>query len=314
MVKFDYSIQDAIIPELWKTYRKKIERGLLSIVVNDTAVDGAVDPELLYPPEIYTRAYKFETMDVAIDLNVCTLRDAPEESGIFFYAFGRLYCHWFWNDPKTKMIFEKVPQHKLSTHFRVDIDFSGRVDDVPINANKDEVETGSPVFSAMGKVVKRLCDPYLGTVNFLSHGGMKDYVDQFHGPEKAHRLAKVGEPAFTIGKWFEGKQVEKSWRADADTFKSVILADIEAEKERMRPEVEGGLEPEEAQAHGTSAQPTWDGPATGENGKTSAERFEPPKPSIPIVRLKLDAPGLDGVIFRRLQRELKKVGERLMCS
>lgn len=311
LAKFDFSLGDQIIPELWDTYQKKIKRGRLSILINDLPVAGPPDPDLLYPPEIYPREYTFETVGVTVDLSVRTLRDAPRQSGIFFYVFGRRYAHWFWNDLRARMIFEKVPQHKLNTHFRVDIDFSGKIDDVPINANKDEVETNGRVFLSMAKMVKRLCDPYLGSISFLSGEGMMRYVDRFAGPENAHPSAKLGGPAFTIGKIYEGMQIDKKDRADVDRFKETILEEIRVARQR---EVTSGVAPLSTDGRRESngaVSPFLEIQSSTVESSAGSEVRGIASAQGASIRVKIQSEDLNESLLRKLQSEFARVSERL---
>jgi hypothetical protein len=235
LVKFDFPASQ-IGADLWQTYRRRIESGRLSILVNDEQIHGDADPELLYPPELYPRSYSFQTLGVTVDVDVSMLQDAPRSSGIFFYAFGRLFAHWFWNDPKAKMIFKSIPQHKLNTHFRVDIDFAGLIDDVPINANKDEVAPNA-VFAQASKVIEKLCQPYLNSVNWLSHlGNMKFVVDGFSGAGSAHPTAKI-DYSLSLGKLNDGKLIPKNEMASLDRFKSILDAEIAQSRGAEPPQV-----------------------------------------------------------------------------
>ncbi len=303
--KFDFP-SDQIRTELWTTYRKRIEGGTLSVVIAERELSGAADPERLYLPELYPRKYIFQVYGVLVELSVCVLRDAPDASGIFFYAFGRQYAHWFWNDPKAKMIFDKPPQHKLNTHFRVDIDFSGRIDDLPINANKDEVETNR-VFAAMAKVVEKACRPYLDSVSWLSQGD-KSYVDRFAGPEHAHTQAIIDERIVDLGKIYDGWSMPKQFRADVDNFKKTLDAEINMGKSEPVVDVR------------VPATPPVSGPGTlSPLGGNGAELFEPdrpaPSPSVGgVVTLKVLASSVEASLMRKLREQLRKLGDKLGIS
>jgi hypothetical protein len=304
LLKFDFA-SEQIRGELWTTYRKRIESGRLSIVLGETEVTGAADPELLFLPELYPRSYVFQVLGVMVDLSVCVLRDAPDASGVFFYAFGRQFAHWFWNDPRAKMILEKPPQHKLNTHFRIDLDFAGKIDDLPINANKDEVEPNK-VFGAVAKMVQKLCQPYLSSVSWLSQEGKMRYVDRFAGPENAHVLAKVDAPTVDLGKVYDAIQIPKKIRADIDEFKRVLDAEILTSRPpipepRPEPPANGDTKdaagPEFKPGHETSYElPT--------DGKRS-ERAE----IIATVRLQLHSADVDLLI--KLREKLRLVGQAL---
>ncbi len=316
LVKFDFPLREQIMPELWDTYRRRIDSRLLSILIDGREITGAEDPELLFPPEIYPRKYAFEAAGVSVELNVCTLRDAPDQSGIYFYAFGRRYAHWFWNDPKAKMIFDKVPQHKLNTHFRIDIDFSGRIDDVPINANKDEVDTNARVFPAMAKIVKRLCEPYLGCISFLSGEGMMRYIDQFAGPKRAHPAAKVDEAPFVIGKVYDGMLLDKKVRADVERFKGAILTDIRKAEEKNREEIRNIGSAVVVPSGRVSEIERGASTEYHEPGSYELPRLaEPPQVAKPapaaVLRVKFEPSDIDQFLAKRLRGEFKKISEKL---
>lgn len=219
--KFGFELAE-IRRELWKTYRRRVEEGRLAVYINDEELTGAPDAIMLYPPELYPRSYSFRLLDVTVDLDIAMLDDAPTESGIFFYAMGRQYAHWQWGDPRVRMLLEKSPQHRLNSKFRIDIDFGGKIDDIPINANKDEVAPNR-IFGPLAKIVSKLALPYLSSINWLSKAGNLSFVtDRFSGAENAYIGAKIGGPRVELGKITEASPLSKPFRADYDDFKRIV--------------------------------------------------------------------------------------------
>ncbi len=65
------------------------------------------------------------------------------------------------------MILGKIQQHKLVTHFRAEISFDGPVDQIPINANKDDIRPNDTL-KVTGTVLEKLIRPYLETISPIS--------------------------------------------------------------------------------------------------------------------------------------------------
>ena len=226
-VDFDRTLISA---ELYKTYARRINSGRLNISIDGEPIKLSEPPVLLYPPELYPRRYAFQIQNVAVDAEVALLDDAPDESGIFFYAFGRLYAHWLWSNPLANTIFPKPPQHHLNTHMRLEIDFKGLISDIPINANKDEVVINSPIFKPLSKIAFKIVQPYIGLVSWLSKEGNMGYLSgSFARIEKAHESVTEESPglrsAINLGKIYETIPIPKIWFADSNSMQTTIAND-----------------------------------------------------------------------------------------
>ena len=193
----------------------------------------------LYLPELYPRRYNFWVSDVSVDVEVGILDDDPAAAGIFFYTFGRRFAHWSWSDLLTKTIVQKPPQHRLNSHFRVEIDFQGKIDDIPITANKDQVATNRPLFRTFARTVEKLVHPYLGIVSWLSKDNNMSYIQRFAGLERAHPdlPPQALDPLSSIklGKVSDTVTIGKSRIADPN----ILMQSIAAER---RSAGQGGLE------------------------------------------------------------------------
>ena len=217
--------------ELWNTYEKRIRSGRLNIVIDGEPLEQMEPPpELLFPPELYPRKYSFYVENVAVSVDVALLEDAPSESGIFFYAFGRRYAHWSWVNPLASTVVSKVPQSHLNTHIRVDVDFQGRIDDIPINSNKDEVVTSAPIFRNLAKTIGRIVQPYLGTVSWLSRDNNMSYLQKrYAGRPNAHSSVTAEalglEVAIDLGRVYPSMQLGKPRIADQLSMQEIIGAE-----------------------------------------------------------------------------------------
>ena len=227
--KFDFN-KDLIERELLDRYRKSIEAGRLIIHLDGVEIKKDGTTLLLYPPELYPRKYNFWIREVMVDLDVAMLAKEATSSGIYFYFFGRRFAHWAWTDPLAKTIFVSPPQSRLNSHFRVEINFNGPVDDVPINANKDEVDTSKDIFRTLARIVAKIVQPYLSIVNWLSKDNAMGYLQKnFSGSQNRHILLNDASPGLIkrieLGKVYEAMALPKSRVADHSNLITVIRND-----------------------------------------------------------------------------------------
>ncbi len=214
---FDFD-RDHIAAELWKTYSKRILSGRLNLTMDGKPLQQSDPPTLLYPPELYPRKYRFYMANVMVDVDVAMLADHPESAGIYFYTFGRLYARWAWSDPLTRLIVEKPPQHRLNSHFRLDIDFQGAIDDIPISSNKDKVDTSNILVRPLGRIVAKIVQPYLSAISWLSQEGNMRYLSRYAGAKNKHASINAESPGYAsqidFGKVYDGMAISKSLVGD----------------------------------------------------------------------------------------------------
>lgn len=227
--KFDFN-KELIERELLDRYRKSIETGRLTIDLDGVEIKKDSNTLLLYPPELYPRKYNFWIREVMVDLDVAMLAKEATSSGIYFYFFGRRFANWAWTDPLAKTIFVNPPQSRLNSHFRVEINFNGPIDDVPINANKDEVDTSKDIFRTLARIVAKIVQPYLSIVNWLSKDNAMGYLQKnFSGPLNRHVLLNDASPGLItrieLGKVYEAMAIPKSRVADHSNLITIIRGD-----------------------------------------------------------------------------------------
>ena len=222
-VDFD---RERIASDLYNTYGKRIQEGLLDLSIDGEALPEIPDAVKLFPPELYPRRYRFYISKVGVEVTISLLEDEPTASGIFFYAFGRRYAHWTWSDPLANALIPKFPQHRLNSHARLDVDFQGRIEDIPINSNKNQVVTSRPMFRTLSKICAKLAGPYLSTISWLSKDNNMRYIQNFAGRSKAHASILSNSPgldeAIELGSVYESMTLGKPRIADYAAMQNMI--------------------------------------------------------------------------------------------
>ena len=317
-----------IADELWNTYAKRINSGRLNIFIDDEPLkEVAAPPAYLYPPELYPRKYSFFVDNVAVSVEVALLDDAPTESGIFFYAFGRRYAHWSWSNPLANTIVPKVPQHHLNTHVRLDIDFQGRIEDIPINSNKDEVVTNTPVFKPLAKTVAKIVQPYLGIISWLSKDNNMSYLQKkYAGVANAHPSVSSESWGFDreieLGRVYETMQLAKPRVADAYSLQHAIASDrataiaSDASTTTASQKVVPGLASSEEGRPTALVAPTRPSSAATQTGAQleSENAAISKKPTLITVSLLTDDPRQIQTLKDEIEIAAKSIGVRVVVS
>ena len=97
-------------------------------------------------------------------------------SGIYLYAQDRFFKKWDWRDEASRIFTRIKKRHGFVSHFRAEVDFTGPIDHIPINANKDDVRFDT-VLSRAGRAFDKIVAPYLDSINRLSKDTMG--IEQF---------------------------------------------------------------------------------------------------------------------------------------
>ena len=105
-----------------------------------------------------------------VELRVMLISVSDQKAGIAFYVHGRKFAHVGWDNPQSRYLFNRVPRQNQIKHVRVEVDFDGPIDDVPISANKDEVNMNG-VLAIVGKIARKVVDPYFKAYLFWRKRG-----------------------------------------------------------------------------------------------------------------------------------------------
>lgn len=118
-------------------------------------------------------------------------------------------------------------------HFRAEIDFTGPIEQIPINANKDGVSFNRALVRTKA-AFEKIAGPYLSAVSFLSQEGRTRLVNSMT-KDNPHREAELHAPAVDLGHWYEASVLPREVRADTDRFKIVIAAELDELEPRSVP-------------------------------------------------------------------------------
>ena len=215
---------DLVRGQLWETYERRLKRGDLSIefngaLLNEQSAKGAFS--VLYPEALFPRTYTMKAGTVQVELRVMLISVSDQKAGIAFYVHGRKFAHIGWDDPQSRLLFDRVPRQNQIKHVRVEIDFDGPIDDVPISANKDEVHMNG-VLAIVGKIASKVVDPYFKAIPVLAQKGA-DKIKQAIEPPPGFL-----EKPIDLGRVFEATKIPEDRKGDIQALKDWVEPTVKA--------------------------------------------------------------------------------------
>ena len=173
---------DRVAQFIGHTYERLIAEDVLRIDIQGRHVTEGMEYVSLYPPELYPRTYTMRCGNVDVRIKTILIGGPSDAQGMAFYAQGRRFAHIRWSDMRARMIFEKIaiPKHDQRDHVRLEIDFDGPIEEIPINATKDSIRQ-NPLLEIVAPVISKVVEAYFRAVPDLSHKGIgivKAYTDE----------------------------------------------------------------------------------------------------------------------------------------
>ena len=214
------SIDDDLVRgQLWETYERRLKKGDLSIEFNGALLNERFAKgsgfNVLYPEALFPRTYTMKAGTVLVEVRVMLISVSDQKAGIAFYVHGRKFAHVGWDDPQSRLVFDKVPKQNQIKHVRVEIDFDGPIDDVPISANKDEVHMNG-VLAIVGKIASKVVDPYFKAIPILAQKGADKIKQAIELPPG------FVEKTIDLGRVFETTKIPDDKKADIQALKDWV--------------------------------------------------------------------------------------------